>query len=37
MHNQEADEMHTKVKSIELKDVLSHIWRNEADKLFNKI
>lgn len=35
--NQEADEMHTKVKSIELKDVLSHIWRNEADKLFNKI
>jgi len=25
--------MHTKVKSIELKDVLSHIWRNEADKI----
>jgi hypothetical protein len=35
--NQEADEMHTKVKSIDLKDVLSYIWRNEADKLFNKI
>jgi hypothetical protein len=35
--NQESDEMHTRVKSKEIKDILSFIWRNEADKLFNKI
>jgi len=34
--NQESDEMHTKVKSRELKDILSFIWRHEADQLFNK-
>ena len=34
--NQESDEMHTRVKSKEIKDILSFIWRNEADKLFNK-
>lgn len=34
--NEESDEMHTRVKSRELKDILSFIWRYEADKLFNK-
>jgi hypothetical protein len=34
--NQESDEMHTRVKSKEVKDILSFIWRYEADKLFNK-
>jgi len=34
--NQESDEMHTRVKSKELKDIVSFIWRYEADKLFNK-
>jgi hypothetical protein len=34
--NQESDEMHTKVKSREIKDILSFIWRYEADQLFNK-
>jgi hypothetical protein len=35
--NQESDEMHTRVKSKEIKDILSFIWRQEGDKLFNKI
>jgi hypothetical protein len=35
--NEESDEMHTRVKSRELKDIISFIWRYEADKLFNKI
>jgi hypothetical protein len=35
--NEESDEMHTRVKSKELKDIISFIWRYEADKLFNKI
>ena len=34
--NQESDEMHTRVKSKEIKDIISFIWRYEADKLFNK-
>lgn len=34
--NQESDEMHTRVKSKEIKDIISFIWRFEADKLFNK-
>jgi hypothetical protein len=34
--NEESDEMHTRVKSKEVKDILSFIWRYEADKLFNK-
>jgi hypothetical protein len=34
--NEEADEMHTRVKSKEIKDIISFIWRYEADKLFNK-
>jgi len=34
--NQESDEMHTRVKSKEIKDILSFIWRHEADQLFNK-
>lgn len=35
--NEEADEMHTRIKSSNLKDVLSSMWRLEANKLFNKI
>ena len=34
--NEEADEMHTRVKSKEIKDIISFIWRYEADKLFNR-
>jgi hypothetical protein len=34
--NQESDEMHTRVKSKEIKDIISFIWRYEADKLFNR-
>lgn len=34
--NEESDEMHTRVKSKEIKDIISFIWRYEADKLFNK-
>jgi hypothetical protein len=34
--NEESDEMHTRVKSKEVKDIISFIWRYEADKLFNK-
>lgn len=34
--NQESDEMHTRVKSKEVKDILGFIWGHEADKLFNK-
>lgn len=34
--NEESDEMHTRVKSKEIKDIISFIWRYEAEKLFNK-
>ena len=34
--NEESDEMHTRAKSRELKDIISFVWRYEADKLFNK-